>query len=269
MKAFLGDMEIKKQFILRLKDSVKTGRLKKGIGWTGSEGCAIGCTLYKYNSQAFETELGIPAVLARLEDYYYENLDAPLFEDWPVRFLDAIEPGADLSLAALNFFYSEMTNLTEKIQMRERNERRGVAKLIENTLGVLGDANLMLSSALDGKKIPMTSWEDIQFRTLDLSNDWAWEAIHGNNLGEAWAHEATVRSAVWATEFTQIMFFPETAGNIKDRPSKLAEAFVLSSARSLAWRSESEISCSYGAASRSAVMDQSERLLAVLKGKIK
>jgi hypothetical protein len=46
---------------------------------------------------AYERELGIPKVLAHLEDEVFEGLPATIANDWPELFLSAVRPGADLS----------------------------------------------------------------------------------------------------------------------------------------------------------------------------
>jgi hypothetical protein len=65
----------------------------------GGNVCAIGCTLGGlYDHNRYEDELGIPEVLAHLEDRIFETLPLDEARDWPVRFLEAIPVGADLSL---------------------------------------------------------------------------------------------------------------------------------------------------------------------------
>lgn len=77
-------------------------------GW---KGCAVGCSLrsldiargrepdvYNKDHGRFETELGIPRILAKLEDHIFEGMPASERPMWPGRFAAAIAPGADLSM---------------------------------------------------------------------------------------------------------------------------------------------------------------------------
>ena len=71
------------------------------------QGCAVGCSLKSVadikkiqiktdNHLEYETHLGVPEWLARLEDMLFENLPNELSKTWPVRFSEAINEGSDL-----------------------------------------------------------------------------------------------------------------------------------------------------------------------------
>lgn len=97
LKAFHGDKKIKAKYIARVKAHQKADEIIKGRYWTGGKGCAVGCTIEGNEHLRYETELGIPQILAHLEDGLFEemlNKDAMKF---PLRFLEAIPVGADLS----------------------------------------------------------------------------------------------------------------------------------------------------------------------------
>ena len=116
MIAYHGNPELKTQMVAlahehqRLDRVVRGayGRLGKQGEWTG--GCAVGCTLESARQltgdaavdhsdhAAYERYLGIPTVLARLEDGIFEGLPLDEALTWPVRFLEAVPVGADLSM---------------------------------------------------------------------------------------------------------------------------------------------------------------------------
>jgi hypothetical protein len=98
MKAFLGDPGIKEKFLSRVRAHREADELIKGSYWEGGKGCAIGCTIHSGKHPDYEWLLGIPQILARLEDEIFESLPNGSAMLWPERFLSAIEPGADLSL---------------------------------------------------------------------------------------------------------------------------------------------------------------------------
>lgn len=97
MKAFHSDPAIKEKYLDRVRIHRAADELVKGTYWQNGKGCAIGCTIHSGEHADYETKLGIPIVLARLEDALFEGLPNELAMTWPERFLDAITPSADLS----------------------------------------------------------------------------------------------------------------------------------------------------------------------------
>ena len=74
------------------------GELSPEGGFTG---CAVGCSIHGSNHQGYESQIGVPMVLARLEDRIFESLavlDLPAAKAWPVDFMGAIREGADLGM---------------------------------------------------------------------------------------------------------------------------------------------------------------------------
>ena len=99
--AFHNDPEIKTKYINKVRAHREADELIKGeiIGKMDDEfrGCGVVCTVGEYRHSAYPEKLGIPEVLARVEDYLFEQLPDELSQMWPERFLEAIKPGADLS----------------------------------------------------------------------------------------------------------------------------------------------------------------------------
>ena len=100
MKAFHNDPKIKALYLRRIRAHVKADELIRGTGWNSGRGCAVGCTLNAYDHNAYETELGIPVMLAYIEDDIFESLPIADAMRWPEQFLKAISVGADLSKVA-------------------------------------------------------------------------------------------------------------------------------------------------------------------------
>ena len=97
MKAFHNDAEIKKTYLARVIAHRKADEITKGTYWVGGKGCAVGCTIHSSAHGAYEAELGIPRILARLEDIIFEGLSNEEAQLWPEEFLDSVQVGADLS----------------------------------------------------------------------------------------------------------------------------------------------------------------------------
>jgi len=109
LRAFHNDPAIKQKYLDRVAAHRAADELIKGIGWENGKGCAIGCTLEVYDHARYETELGIPQMLAMLEDTIFEGLPNGESQAWPERFLSAIEPGVDLSRVGWQFLHWLLT----------------------------------------------------------------------------------------------------------------------------------------------------------------
>jgi len=105
MLAFHGEAAVQEKYLARVRAHRLADELIHGEGWDGQRGCAVGCTLEKYDHAAYEIELGIPQMLARLEDFIFENMTLERSAAWPERFLQAPRPGADLSLVPWQFLH--------------------------------------------------------------------------------------------------------------------------------------------------------------------
>jgi len=98
LKAFNGDIKIKEKYLSRVKEHARLDNIIKGQYWENGKGCAVGCTIQSKDHLAYEIELGIPIILARLEDVIFERMSNAKAKTFPVKFLSAIKTGADLSL---------------------------------------------------------------------------------------------------------------------------------------------------------------------------
>jgi hypothetical protein len=98
LQAYHNDPKIKAKYLRRVRAHQKADQIVQGYGyWKDGKGCAVGCTLHGDHHADYETELGIPAELAYLEDHFFECLPVEVARDWPARFLSAIKPGANLT----------------------------------------------------------------------------------------------------------------------------------------------------------------------------
>ena len=103
MKAFHNNPLIKEEYTNRLKDHYAADEIIKGTYWQKGKGCAVVCTVHSSNHLSYETQLGIPQVLAKLQDEIFEGLPNELAKEFPLQFLSAINVGADL-LKVWNYF---------------------------------------------------------------------------------------------------------------------------------------------------------------------
>ena len=103
MRAFENTVATKEQLGANLQAHFAADHFRQGRYWEGGKGCAVGCSLVDFggkpdNHADYERLFGIPRVLARLEDGIFEGLPIEDAKTWPLRFVDAIRPGADLSM---------------------------------------------------------------------------------------------------------------------------------------------------------------------------
>jgi hypothetical protein len=101
----LADPKVREKYIDRVQAHAVADEIVQGKYWENGKGCAVGCTVQTGDSphEAMETELGIPRELAWLEDTIFEGLSNGEAKAFPLRFLKAINTGADLSLITAKF----------------------------------------------------------------------------------------------------------------------------------------------------------------------
>jgi hypothetical protein len=101
--AFHCKAEVKAKYLKRVRAHRAADEIVRGTYWSADgdgvfRGCAVGCTLHSGAHKDYETELGIPRVLAYLEDGIFEGLPKERALAWPEEFLASPQVGADLSL---------------------------------------------------------------------------------------------------------------------------------------------------------------------------
>lgn len=80
--AFHNNPAIKAKLLSDLEEHARLDRIVHGRYWQNGKGCAVGCTLHSMgvkdgqtsDHSLYETKLGIPQVIARLEDRIFEGL---------------------------------------------------------------------------------------------------------------------------------------------------------------------------------------------------
>ena len=162
LKAFHGNAQLKKDMVAEILNHQKQDQIIKGT--YGKEngiwkGCAVGCSIHslniKYgksidtgNHNAYETELGIPESLARLEDYLFETMPDDKATKWPLEFMKSIKVGANLSLVAPKFIAG---TLRDVVKNKHVKDDKAVVK------AVLDTAKLW-ERVIAGKKVKQTAW---------------------------------------------------------------------------------------------------------------
>lgn len=110
MIAYHGNPKKKAAILKQLRAHAKADEIVKGVYWENGKGCAVGCTVHSSEHSAYESEFGIPRMLARLEDAIFEGLPNAKAKKWPIQFMSAIKPGADLHRVGWKFLYWLLTD---------------------------------------------------------------------------------------------------------------------------------------------------------------
>ena len=109
MLAFTNTTMTKPELLTELRWHQEQDNFLKGTYQKGDteKGCAVGCAIMSLNKKkgldlhpgdhgAYERHFGVPQWLARVEDDIFEGVSLERSKTWPVEFIEAINPGADL-----------------------------------------------------------------------------------------------------------------------------------------------------------------------------
>ena len=110
--AYHNDPDIKADILAQLNAHAAADEIVKGQYWEDGKGCAVGCTIHGDDHMEYEARFGIPMMLARLEDCIFEGMPNKEAKLWPMQFMDAIQPGSDLSLVGWKFLHWLITDCT-------------------------------------------------------------------------------------------------------------------------------------------------------------
>lgn len=140
MKAFLNDIKVKDKYTSRVLAHFEADEIIKGKYWENGKGCAIGCTIHDSNHARYETELGIPQWLAKLEDKIFESLPDEHAKHWPSKFLNVIHVGADLERIKAPLLIFILKSTLDKF---DHKKNPAVLKAVENIIAFYerGDAS--------------------------------------------------------------------------------------------------------------------------------
>ena len=180
LKAFNSDKKLKADMVAEVLNHQKQDRIIKGqygIAGFDFKGCAVGCSIHSYNLRygknietnnhsAYQTELGIPESLARLEDYLFETMPNDKAMKWPVEFMKAIKPGANLSMVAPKFIAG---TLRDVVKNKDVKGDKAVVK------AVLDTAKLW-ERVIAGKEVKQAAWSAAWSAAESAARSAAWSA---------------------------------------------------------------------------------------------
>ena len=224
MQAFHNDIKIKQKYIERVDAHIKADNLIRGKGWENGKGCAVGCTLESYEHKQYETELGIPEWLARVEDTLFEGMNEEKSKTWPKVFLKVIPVGVDLEQVRVPFLLIVLEqNLNTLCSLGVGQEFKNVITCIEQTK----TATIQVMEALKNG---------------------------GDLLAAELAAELAARSAAWSAESAaeSTAWLVELAAELAARSAESAARSARSAARSTEWSTAWSVELAAELAARSA-----------------
>jgi hypothetical protein len=215
LRTFHGDKKIKAEYIARVKDHVQAGEIIQGHYRLGDYRDAINATVHSSSHMDYETKLGIPFVVARIEDRVFEALPSPDFKEFPVKFLEIIPVGISLKMASYKFFswllygskyslYSIESNISVqkdikllsdylliRMERQTTSEERSLLTFAETNLKALRKSNYAASAAYNIVKyfkLPEQAWLcDVAIKHAQLAyttDDETKKLDHGNAMAE-------------------------------------------------------------------------------------
>jgi hypothetical protein len=219
--AFHNDNAIRQKYLDRVIAHKDADEIIQGAYWENGRGCAVGCTIHGSEHAKYETELGIPQALARLEDRIFEGLTNGLAKEWPLRFLQAVPLGKDLSLVSWKFLYwLQKENLKES---KKNKMPANVIAAIEQCVDVLADESASAESA------SAAAWSAEESASSESSGSAAEAAAR--------SAEAAARSAAWsaAARSAESASAAAAAWSAASAAARSAVAEVAWSAASASW----------------------------------
>jgi hypothetical protein len=198
MKAFHNDVNIQKKYLDRIYAHAKADNFIKGKYWENGKGCAVGCTIESDNHKAYETELGVPEWLARLEDTIFENLPNDLAKKWPVQFLEAINLGSDLENIKKPFIIYLMNENLKSIRSCVYNVEKNPE--VKKAIDLVEAAILQMIEAQESCDADKISAAESAARSAARSAVWSAESAAESAARSAESTRSAAESAVWSAE---------------------------------------------------------------------
>jgi len=189
MLAYHNDPVIKADILAQLQAHYDADEIVKGRYWQNGKGCAVGCTIYGNDHAEYERLFGIPRELAYLEDKIFESLPNSDAMGWPLRFMNAIAPGADLALVEPKF----NRWVLHSIALPNAGADEAVGAAIRGTIAVL-----------DGRIATGTANENARRTAYIAANSTTYDAVSAARAAyraaDSTAYSAAARSAYIAAD---------------------------------------------------------------------
>jgi hypothetical protein len=266
--AFHGNAELKEFVLAQLDAHRKADRLVHGVYWENGKGCAVGCTLEAVrlrNGNAdrnidhaahalYESELGIPVILARLEDRIFEGMRRTYSQAWPERFVSAIQPGADLAMVWPHF---ACWLLTEEIFRYTKNSR---------SLASLAEVGNLYREWIDGAKPSTDRWRAARkTASADAAASAAASAYAAASAAASAAYAADADAAASAASAASAAYAADADASASAAAASAASAAADAAASAASYAAAASAAYAYAAATATAYDRQADKLVELLQ----
>jgi hypothetical protein len=164
--SFHGKQVVKDFYVNRVNEHAKADEIVKGYYWKGGKGCAVGCVIYSSRYEDYETELGLPAWLAALQDTLFENLPNGYAKKFAVDFLVAIPVGKNLNKAKWRFVSSGLEQDLQIVRELKIDD-----KLKKQVLEAVEQCKQVHDRAIE-----TDIWNDLEAKSAEVACDLAGRA---------------------------------------------------------------------------------------------
>ena len=193
LRAYNNDPKVKAKYVKRVKMHHDADEIIQGTYWENGKGCAVGCTIEGNQHSRYETELGIPHMIARLEDRIFEGLSNKEAKEFPLKFLKAIKPGADLSMVVPKFFVWLLIDPEDGVIKFARTDgKKAIQKVAELYL-----------QKIAGKRVTERQWLDAYADAAAAAADAA-DAAYAAYAAAAYAAYAAAAAAARKGFYTKM-----------------------------------------------------------------
>jgi hypothetical protein len=214
--AFHGKQEIKDKYIARLEEHYRADEIIKGQYWENGKGCAVGCTIHSGNHKAYEDELGIPTIIARLEDVIFEGLPNKDSKEFPLQLLKSINVGADLSKVADKFLIKLLNRSILLCDERGKKATQTIIDLLQDRVNDIEHSKEKWDAAY------YAAYDDDHYTARDVASCASYEA----SAAASYANYARVASAA-----ARAASYAVSAASYADRDvARVVASYVASSA---------------------------------------
>jgi hypothetical protein len=236
--AFHGKQSEKTKILKQLRAHAKAYELIKGMYWEDGKGCAIGCAIHSDDHALYEDRFGIPQMLAHLEDRIFEGLPNAAAKKWPVQFMSAIKPGADLSCVGWQFLHWLLTDKEINPGIGHPLVRDAVKQcadlLVRLTKGKRFNTGAAWSAPLRAAESAAESARSAAWSVRSAARSAAWSAAlrAAVRAAESAAESArsaawSVRSAAWSAPLRAALRAAESAAESAAWSAAVRAAFIL------------------------------------------
>ncbi len=219
MQAYHNSQDIKDKYVERMKAHIAADELIRGEGFNDQgRGCAVGCTLNKYEHAAFEEELGIPEWLARVEESLFEGMSLEKSKTFPLVFLESIKVGADLDKIRVPFTIFVLESLYANFDHVEfPNVKKSIDDIIHlyKTIGLPDKSTVWAAarSAAEGAWVSAGVSAEGAWASAVAAAEGAWasagvsaeasaDALAVAAVGAVWAAARSAVEAAWAAAWS-------------------------------------------------------------------